>query len=327
MKLSFEQAEELLIERGAGKALKWRDSAAEKKKKKLVRKYNKLIAKLEGKRDRKLAVWNKELAALNEKYRTAREGYMKAVTDAKITELTIQIADVEENEQIRRLQLECESECKHVDEDMFDDADTDSSVGSDIEEHIEKLKAEGLLTDDHELVKKVNMKKAPVVEEVWQPKPAKAYDELNKSFYAQTKALLLSKLAELGAMPSEEVWDKLEAKYKLQRKKFRRSVDLMEIRMTRFFSIYAGDFSELQKEMMHELHYQYLQYHINEAKRAAEMEYASIERIRERWGGASLKKMFDGWKFWVRDKHRRERRDLRLHWRRVLRSFESGMER
>ena len=82
----------------------------------------------------------------------------------------------------------------------------------------------------------------------------------------------------------------------------------------------------MQKELKYELYHQYLQHNITDAKRKAEKELQAIETIRESWGGASLKKSFVGWRTWVRTKHRRERRDLRHHWRQVLRGFEAAME-
>ena len=101
---------------------------------------------------------------------------------------------------------------------------------------------------------------------------------------------------------------------------------MMEIRLSKFFSLYAGDFNELQKEMKHELAYQYVVYNVNEARRKAEKEFSAIERIRENLGGAGLKKSFNEWKYWVKNKKRRERRDLRYEWRRIFRGFEAAME-
>ena len=320
MQLSFERAEDFLLERGAGKALKWRDVVAERKKRSIVKKYDKLISKIQKRRDKKLSSWNKDLAILNEKMKTAREGYMKVVTDARITDLTEKIANIEENLQIRNLQEECEQQCKLVEEEIFDDgSSSESSVDSEVLEQIEK----GIVTREYiDSLRKPKEKK-----EDFRSKRTKTfYNELNNSYFAQAKDFTIAKLKESDLLLDDQTWNDINENIKLQKKKFRKSLDLMEIRFSRLFNIYAGDFNELQKEMKYELYYQYVQNEIAMAKRKAEKEYDAHERIRANWGGASLRKSFVGWRDWVKDKRRRERRDLRYHWRRTLRGFEGAMQ-
>lgn len=320
MQLSFERAEDLLLERGAGKALKWRDVAAERKKRSIVKKYDKLILRIQKKRDKKLAIWNKDLAELNEKVKTAREGYMKIVTDAKITDLTTKIADIEENVQIRNLQVECEEQCKLVEQDIFDDgSSSESSVDSEVQRQID----EGIITK--EFVESLKKTKEKIVE--YKPKGQKSfYDQFNKSYYSQARELVFTKLQQNGFLLDDATWEYICEVLKNHKKKMRKSLDLMEIRFSKLFHIYAGDFNELQKEMKYELYYQYIQNEITTAKRKAEKEYDAFERIRENWGGASLRKSFNGWRDWVKDKLRRQKRDLRYHWRVTLRGFEAAMQ-
>merc|ERR1711916_329687 len=120
------------------------DKYAERKKKNIVKKYNRLIAVLTRQRDKKINNWKKELVLLEEKIKSASEGYMKTVTNAKITDMTTKIANVEENDQIIDLQKECEDECQAVDDDVFDEQESDSDVDSEIEDHLEKLRRKNI---------------------------------------------------------------------------------------------------------------------------------------------------------------------------------------
>ena len=316
--------------------------AAERKKKSLAKRYDRLVNRIAAQRDKKLGDLNKQREVLEEKLKNAKEGYLKTVANAKVTDITTKIASMEENEVILKLQIECENECKLVEDDFFGDISSDSSIGSDLEAHLDKLKEDGHELA-HDLSSKLAEKESNAKKKI---REKKLYDEYNISYYAKAKGLLLASLEKYHLKMSEETWGQYEALLKQQKKHWRSTVDMMEIRFAKVLAIYAGDFSEIQKEMKYELTFQYSQNIITEAKRKAELEFAAIETVRESFGGcvtqtchnstqnchsltrncnprATLKKSFDEWKTWVRDKKRRVRRDLRYHWRRVMRGFEA----
>ena len=353
--LAYEKAEEMLSDKGAGDAVAWRTKLAEDRKRGVVRKYDRYKAKVIRVREKKAASINAMLQEAKEQFRVAREGYMKKTISAQIDSLTKMMASLPEHAELVRLQKRCEQECREVDEDIFgDNSTTESSSGvssesdsanEDEETRERRNKRRAKQAKDRAFLEAARQEMAAHDAEM--KKRAEEFEELLQVEEERRELERLGGVPKGSEIPLQLKKAKLNAIFfadkcslprnienELRRtklwKKFKRTMrntrDAIDLRIRKFYRTFNGSFDEMQKELEHELYYQYINHHVALAKRKAEAEFSAIDHVRQNWEGIGLKLIFTDWKNYIATRKRRVRRDLRFYWRLAVRSFEAAME-
>ena len=111
---SYAKAEELVEERGVDGLVLWKAKKADAKKKKILRKWDRKMAKLKKARDAKLVHIDAQLEKLTQEENAAKEGYYKISIQAKISTLINQKGNLNETKLLRAMQSQAESECLQV---------------------------------------------------------------------------------------------------------------------------------------------------------------------------------------------------------------------
>jgi len=353
--LAYEKAEEAFSDTAASETVAWRKKAADSKKLGIIRKFDRRKARVMRAREKKASVINAQLTVAKEQFRAAREGYMKKTVSMQIDALTKQLAQLPENVELVRLQSYCEKECAEVDDELLGDNSTteessDASSCTDSEDEDEE-------TRDRRTTRRAKRAKDKAALDIMRGEMEDVRKKLERRndrlHILDEKMEKRAEVEALGGVPDgSEIPIQLERtkilaikaghafsiprniERELGRKKFLRRIrnsmrgarDMLNIRVRQFYRTANGKFDDLQKELEHELYYQYVSHHVAIARRKAESEFASMDHIRQNWEGLGLRLIFKQWRDFVKARKRRARRDLRFYWRIALRSFEACME-
>lgn len=336
--LAYEKAEELMLDAGADNAVKWRLAIAQRRKKAIIRKYDKRKARVQKIKDKKSAGLQAELTALKEQERVARDGYMRDKLTANINVLTTQLATMEETKLLLKLQRDCEEECELVDEEMYaeassssgedDNDDDDESMPSSDDDSPEADEIRKRLT--RKMRRKIRDKRlADQIREYRLQKHLEKYGGKAVQGISEKRKTLFSMLWDQvdGMMnPNPET---MVSRRKLKKRfvrKLMQVIDVVDIRLRKIYHKAVGTFDEMQREVKHELYHQYVNFHVTEARQAAEREFDVIESVRRQWGGMGVAIVFKAWKHYYLNRKQRYRRDLREKFRSETIGFNAAME-
>ena len=324
-KLAYEKAEEWLVEQGGEKAVAWRQTLADARKKKIMHKFDRIKKRVQKVRDSKAFIITKELNALQIATASAPPGYLKEKLEARIDQLTESLAKMPETIQLQRLQLECESKCHDIDEDLFESS-SDSSVGSDDSEPSEDDDTEEAAAKREKLLKKIERdRKIEKLRKESQKKHGDDGDDLPREFSDVVKEKLYGYWHNF--VPRN--FDREMGRRKIYRhflKKLRHVRDVADLRIKKMYSKANGTFDEIQREYRHELYHQYINDNVMAARRQAEKEFQTIDTIRNNMSGSGTAIVFQAWKKYAFTKKQRERRDLRLQWKTQIKGFDAAMQ-
>jgi hypothetical protein len=324
-KIAYEKAEEWLVEQGGEKAVEWRQLVADARKKKIIKKFDRLKARVTKIRDSKAFVITKELNSLQIATATAPQGYLKEKLEARIDQLTESLAKMPETLQLQRLQLECETKCNDVDEDLFESS-SESDIGTDESEPSEDDDTEEAASKREKLLKKIEReRKIDKLRKESQKKHGETGDDLPREFSDVVKEKLYGHWHKF--VPRN--FDREMGRRKIYRhflKRLRHVRDVADLRIKKIYSKANGTFDEIQREFRHELYHQYINDNVLAARRQAEKEFQTIDTIRNSMSGSSLTIVFQAWKKYAFTRKQRERRDLRANWKTAIKGFDAAMQ-
>jgi hypothetical protein len=296
---SYSKAEEVMNERLADRAVDHREHSIQRKKLVLIDKYTARIRRLQAVLDVKM----RELQVVADGYRleltTARAGYMSKRLHSKIEAVTTEMDRLPEHALIISLNKECEDACIHLEESLmgdYDDYNNDSGA------------------EDGEKDGEVNGKIGK-----WRRHhaPSAADENLMDRVREELNTFVKGTVGLVG---------RGELAFKQMERSIRIAMDIADMRVRKVAMIARGDFSEVQRELKHDMFSQYVAHAVAVVRRQTEANFRNTDRVREALQGRDIQIMFDEWKRWVRTKQRRVRRDMRMECRRAVRGFEAGME-
>ena len=321
---AYRQAEVILNAMGGEAQQQWRTKALEMKQSSIIAHYDRKIAYVEKIRTSKAAVFQEELDNVREEWKKAKEGYMKTTLETQMQELIGQISNMDENVHIHRLSTECERKCKDAvdqvyDADSTDSSDSDASLpDSEDESELAVLRRERYVRryEEDRDNDKLARRKDPLSE---MPIPPLDYA------VKKAKEALMPVIGVL--FPHNRAREKRRAAlYKRLKKSVNQVLDVVDIRVRKFYMKVGGNFDEIQKESKHELYRQYLETNIEQARERAKNEFDVIDQVRQSMGGVGVEKIFKAWKRWALNKLQRLRRDARAEFRTSTKIFTAAME-
>ena len=118
--LAYERAQELIGDREESTALRWRQRLANTRKKRVIRRYERVKRRVNKERDKRVKALEDEKEELQGKLEDLPDGFSKTHTEAKIEIVDNRLKDLEEDVQLQRLQLMCEQECDVIDDDVYE---------------------------------------------------------------------------------------------------------------------------------------------------------------------------------------------------------------
>ena len=118
--LAYERAQELIGDREESTALRWRQRLANTRKKRVIRRYDRVKRRVNKEREKRVKAMEDEKAELQTKLTDLPDGFMKTHTEARIELIENRLKDLEEDVQLQRLQLMCEQECDTIDDDVYE---------------------------------------------------------------------------------------------------------------------------------------------------------------------------------------------------------------
>lgn len=339
--VAYEKAEDLMFDRGADTAVKWRKDIAERRKQGIIRKFNRRKVRVERKRDKKAVGLQAQLAVLKDQEKAARDGYMKEKIKENIDVITRTLASLPEQQELDRLQGECEEECNDVEEEMYEEAEDSHDDGSDDSDGAGNSGEDGTVSmpssddDSPEADRKREKLRRKHVQELKDKRDMDKIEVYNRS---------KRRYKEEGAFKRRSVFDVISDNVRnlitptpmtvIQRRKAKtmmirslmQIVDVVDIRFKKLYNKMNGSFEEMQKEIRYEFHYQYVSHHVTEAKVKAEREFSVIDSVRQQWAGLGLEKVFKAWKMHYFTRKQRARRDIRAAYRLETIGFHAAME-
>ena len=321
---AYRRAESVLNAMGGEAQQQWRAKALEMRKSAIVAHYDRKIAHVEMVRATKSSAIQEELDNVKEEFKKAKEGYMKTTLEAQMQDLKKQLATMDENVHLQLLNTECERKCKDVvnqlyDADSTDSSDSDASLpDSEDESELAVLRRERYVRRHEEEIEKekLSRRKVPLSE---MPLPPVDYT------LKKVKEKLLPLVSAI--LPHNRAREKKRAAlYKTLKKTVSHVIDVVDIRVRKFYMKIGGNFDEIQKEARHELYRQYLESNVNQARERAKHEFEVIDQVRQSMGGVGVEKIFKAWKRWALNKSQRLRRDARAEFRVSTKVFRAAME-
>jgi len=321
---AYRQAEVVLNAMGGEAQQQWRSKALEMKKRAIVAHYDRKIAHVDKVRVTKAAVYQEELDNVREEWKKAKEGYMKTTLETQMQELIAQLANMDENIHLARLNTECERKCKDAMDQLYDADSTDSSDSdaslpdSEDESEFAMLRRERYVRryEEDRDNDKLARRKVPLSE---MPLPLLDYAvKMTKESLKPIVGLLF---------PYNRAKEKKRtALYKRLKRGVNQILDVVDIRVRKFYMKIGGNFDEIQKESKHELYRTYLENNVEQAREQAKKEFEVIDQVRQSMGGVGLEKIFKAWKRWALNKVQRLRRDARAEFRTSTKIFRAAME-
>ena len=328
--LSYEKAEEMVSETGAMRALKWRDRLAETKKNKVIRRYARLKARVERVRDKKMQGLKSDLEKVKSELQSARQGYIRKTLESRRDFISLSMSTLQENLHLKRLQEACDKEVEIVEAEVFEISSDESSTDSELDDEEDRARKRNArqkkLQDD--LAAGGNKNKSEIdtlKKEIPALHPQHIFEQIYETSVTEYKKLS-SKMGSEKPAPIGSWRYSYRSRKKKLKKVMQTAVDIADSKLRQIVMKGSGNFDETQKEMRYELYHQYVEHAKTVARRKAEGEFKAMAKIRRGWAGAGMRESFAEWKFWVQNKQRRRRRDLRYQWRRMYRAFMSGME-
>ncbi len=328
--LSYEKAEEMISESGAMRALKWRDRLAESKKNKIIRRYARLKARVEKVRDKKMQGLKADLEKVKSELQTAPPGYIRKTLESRRDFLSLTMSTLQENLHLKRLQESCDKEVETAEAEVFEVSSDESSTDSELDDEEDRLRKRNArqkkLQDDLAAGGKKNKSEIDTLKkEIPALRPQHIFEQIYEAAVTEYKKLS-SKMGSEKPAPVGSWRYSYRSKKKNLKKMMQSAIDIADSKLRQIAMKGSGNFDEKQKEMRYELYHQYVEHAKTVARRKAEGEFKAMAKIRRGWSGAGMRESFAEWKFWVQNKQRRRRRDLRYQWRRTYRAFMSGME-
>jgi hypothetical protein len=285
--ISYEEAEEVMEGRGMGKQKTWRTKVANRRKKKIIRRFDRQIRKIEKVRDKKAAEIEAELAQLRDRLKIADGGYVKTTLESQVLNLTMRLSCLDETVQMQRLQLQCQEQCDRVDDDLFDggaeqaaarqsDASSDTS-DSEVNEERELLRgnrggegSDGEEDHPHQVARlaRAEARDRAAADIAAAALKARRFARGSDPDFTIVPAEQRSAL-EVIADAANEARNTVEKNAvplprfvkRALRKRLRLVRDVVDLRMRKIMMGAKGDVDEIQKEMKHELYHQYISYH------------------------------------------------------------------
>ncbi len=282
---AYEQAEEMMLETGAAKVVEKRIAQAEKKKQKVIQRYNKKIFKVQKLRDEKVKGIQEELNQLKETRKLAREGYLRDGIEFKIHELTTKLAQMPEAIELENLHKQCEAECERIDDALY--ASSSSENDEDIH-HTSDDDSNAYSTDDStEEAKKWRKRKERRLKKEKQEnlllmmnkKYAKdeekggSNDVLNVIGSTVNRYVVKPVVNPIGRFISRNVKN---THYRTS-KAMRNIKEISRIRVRKLLFKIIGTFDEVQRELKYEISRQYVEHQVNIAREKARKEFRVIE--------------------------------------------------
>eukprot|EP00605_Chrysophyceae_sp_TOSAG23-4_P001691 GSChrysophyteH1.ASY1.ANO1.1859.1 assembled CDS len=321
---AYKQAEITLNAMGGEAEKEWRVKALDRKQAAIIAHYDRKKALVESVRDKKAAVIQEELDLVKDEWKKAKEGYMKTTLEAQMQELIKKLASMDENIHLERLTLECDRKCKDA-VDVIYDAESSDSSDSDVslpdsedESDLAQLRRERYIRRHEE---QLENEKLLLRKNKLGPMPKShieyAIDKAKEKIYPITSIIL----------PYNRAREKHRYQmYKKLKKSISHVIDVVDIRLRKFYMKVGGNFDEIQKEAKHELYRQYLESNIEQARSRAKGEFDVIDQVRQSMGGVGVEKVFKAWKRWALNKLQRLRRDARAEFRTSTLAFNASME-
>ena len=124
--MAIERADELMGDREESTALKWRQKLADKRKKKIIQKFDRKKSRIAKIRDLRVAQLTEDIERMKEEDERMkldpelRDGFLRKRTQAMIETAEHQLLNLEQDVQLERLQLMCEHACDAVDDDVYE---------------------------------------------------------------------------------------------------------------------------------------------------------------------------------------------------------------
>jgi hypothetical protein len=283
---AYEQAEELMLEQGATKVVEKRINQAEKEKRKVIKKFNKKIAKVEKLREVKVKDIQEELNRLKETRKLAREGYLRDGIEFKINELTTKLSQMPESIELHNLHSQCSEECDKIDERLYDsssendediehssDIDSDAYSDEDSSEEAQKWRKRR-----ERRIKKQNQERL-----LKRMKTKYAVDDENngkkKGALHAVGKVIGDYLVEPIIKPTKRKIGQNIHYYHYKTKKGLRNVkEISRIRIRKLGMKIIGSFDEAQKELKYEIAKQYVDHQVSLAREKARKEFTVVEQ-------------------------------------------------
>jgi hypothetical protein len=280
---SYQKAEEMVEERGVDGIVTWKAQAADRKKKNVLRKWDRKMAKVRRTRDAKLAAMDAQLTKLKEEENAAKDGYYKVSIQAKISVIINDKSNLPETKLLRSMQAQAEAECLAIDEELLASSESDGStvISSEPDSDDSSSEAERIR---NKLRRRARFK----LEREKKQELARKYQEAIAKEVPKTRIQQVQ-FALRGARDTvARTLEPHKDKYLKLKKSLRQAVAVAEIRVRKMYLKYSGRLDEIQKEMYQELRIQYVSHEVELAKQKAIREFHCIESVRRTWGGLAL---------------------------------------
>ena len=299
---AYEQAEEMLLDTGANKIVERRLADNERRKQKVIKRYDAKKAKIQYVLDGKMKKLNEELNKKKDIRKAQKPGYMRDILDQQITELTVKMAHLPEVIQLESLQAECEVECEKIEDEMYDISSSDSEdEESDSEDDDSDAYSEDDSSSEAERWRRRRRRKARHKElEDRRKKLERAQERFreirNKAsngiapkggimrLYKTSLAKVKQSKAAMDALlkPFVPIVTYLGHKGHKVEKKARRlvrnAIDVAKIRVRRTMLKFNGNFDEVQRELRYEIYRQYVDHAVTIARDKARKEFNAIDQ-------------------------------------------------
>jgi hypothetical protein len=278
--LSYEMTENRTEEHALENVVSWRRAECEKKKQKVIKAFNKKKEKFEESLFKKTISIQRDIDEAKEILKSASQGYIRESATTRLLELSGKMAEFPEHAKLLELQNECEMECLNIENDFFNE--DESNVIEDVDEDVE------LNETDEE-------RKARLIEE-------KAKAIRVRTATADGRTSMASRHAQQTADKKSRDEKALKARLARERKRkkymqaikheYRYLKDQVTMKYKHVKLLFSGEFSEIQQELQAHIIADYINSNVALARRTAEREYDLMERIRLQWGGLGLEISF-----------------------------------
>jgi Leucine-rich repeat (LRR) protein len=321
---AYDQAEELMLESGAAKAVEKRIAAAEKRKQKVIKRFQKKINKIQKIKDGKVRGVQDELLKLKESRKVAKEGYMKDGIEFKINQLTTQLARMPETIEIENLQTECQAECERIDEELYassseEEKDEDEAAEDDSDEYSsDDSTEEAKRWRKRRERKQLKLRRQQLLAYSQQRYGDKDDPKKIKNPVLRTAKVIKNTIKPIVSPIAKKIGEQSEAFNNKTSKAIRDILEVSKIRVRRLLLKFNGNFDEIQRELKYEIARQYVEHQVSIAREKARKEFNVIEHVRQKFQGVSKVKAFIAWKKWVWTKQKRMIRDTRRQYRTAL---------
>eukprot|EP01034_Spumella_vulgaris_P027251 gene27251-33943_t len=317
--VAYEQAEEMLMDLGATHAVTGRQKNVEKKKKKIISRFDAKKARVQKARDGKIGTLQTELNKFKEDRKVVKEG---------INDLTTRMANLPETIELNMLQEECERECQMAEDALFDN-DSDDSMNPSEAADSDQYSSEDSSAEAQRFRYRLKRYKEKLADK-------ERLQKIQDHFKAEAKPLTgtlaiaanIVKKTIIKPIITPVVTGVSDTVHRTH-KGFKRSVrhikEVSAMRTRKLFNTVNGNFDEIQKELKYEIYYQYITHQVTLARNKARHEFSVIDTVRQNVQGTGKENAFRAWVKWVYTKKQRIRRDIRSNWKSKTKGFDAAM--